>query len=151
VNLSNNNHSTEEHPMTGTTPYLVFNGNCREAMTFYQSCLGGELSIMTFGESGQKTAPEAKDRVMHARLANGATVLMASDNMPDMEYQLGDNVWTCLECDSDEQVDKLYAILNAGGKDSMAPSDTFWGAYFAMLTDRFGFHWMLNHGKPNQG
>jgi PhnB protein len=137
--------------MKGATPYLIFNGNCREAMTFYQSCLGGELNVMTFGEAGQKSAPEEKDRVMHARLANGSLVLMASDNMPGMDYTQGNNVWTTLDFDSDEEVDRLYAILNAGGKDAMAPSDTFWGAYFAMLTDRFGFHWMLNHGKPNQG
>jgi len=120
-------------------------------MTFYQSCLGGELNVMTFGESGQKSAPEARDRVMHARLANGPLVLMASDNMPDMDYHQGNNVWITLDFDSDEEIDRLYAILNAGGKDSMAPSNTFWGAYFAMLTDRFGFHWMLNHGKPGQG
>jgi len=137
--------------MKEATPYLIFNGNCREAMTFYQTCLGGELSVTTFGESGQKSAPEAKDRVIHARLANGSMVLMASDNMPDMDYHQGNNVWTTLECDSDEQVDGLYAAMNAGGKDSMAPNNTFWGAYFAMLTDRFGFHWMLNHTKQSQG
>lgn len=137
--------------MKAATPYLIFDGKCREAMTFYQSCLGGELKVMTFGESGQKTAPEEKDRVMHAYLANGPMVLMASDNMPGMDYRQGNNVWTTLECDSAEQVDKLYAVLDAGGKDSMAPNDTFWGAYFAMLTDRFGFHWMLNYTKPSQG
>lgn len=137
--------------MKAATPYLIFDGNCREAMTFYQSCLGGELNIMTFAESGQSSSPEQDNRVMHARLANGSLVLMASDNMPGGPYHQGDNVWTTLDFDSDEEVDRLYGLMNAGGEGSMAPKDTFWGAYFAMLTDRFGFHWMLNHGKPGQG
>lgn len=137
--------------MNGTTPYLIFNGNCREAMTFYQSCLGGELATMTFGEAQQNTAPEAKDRLIHARLANGPMVLMASDNMPGMDYRQGNDVFNSLDCDSDEEVDKLYAALSSGGKTSMPPADAFWGAYFAMFTDRFGFNWMLSHGKPTKG
>jgi len=137
--------------MKGATPYLIFDGNCREAMTFYQSCLGGELYTMTFGEAQQNAPPEAKDRLIHARLASGSMALMASDNMPGMDYKQGNNVWINLDCDSDAEVDKVYAAMNGGGKDSMAPHDAFWGAYFSMFTDRFGFNWMLSHGKPNQG
>ncbi len=50
--------------MKAMTPYLNFDGNCREAMTFYHSCLGGDLNVMTFGESEFDSPPEAKDRLM---------------------------------------------------------------------------------------
>ena len=136
--------------MREAIPYLIFDGNCREAMTFYQSCLGGELYMMTFGEAAQKTPPEAKDLLMHARLTNGSTVLMASDNAFEKGYTQGNSSWMCLTCDSNEEVDRLYAALNGGGKDSVAPHDAFWGSYFSMFTDRFGFHWMLSHDRVQQ-
>ncbi len=53
--------------MAVTTPYLNFDGKCREAMQFYKDCLGGELTIMTFGDVDPTTAADAKDRVMHGR------------------------------------------------------------------------------------
>lgn len=131
--------------MKEITPYLNFDGNCREAMTFYQQCLGGELNITTFGESGFDSPGETRDRLMHARLTGGSTLLMASDTMPGMQYQQGNNVWLSLACESAEEVDKLYPVLSDGGKGTMAPNDPFWGGRFAMLTDRFGVHWMLSH------
>ena len=73
--------------------YLTFDGNAREAMEFYKTCLGGELAVMTFADSPMKaqTPPGAEKRVMHARLKNGATVLMASDTMPGMPFHQGNN------------------------------------------------------------
>lgn len=137
--------------MKTITPYLIFDGNCREAMAFYQQVLGGELQQMSFGESPEKVPPGAEDRLIHARLARGETLLMASDNMPGMPYRQGDNVWLSLECESAEEVDTLFAGLSDGGSAVMPPNDTFWGAYFAMLTDRFGVCWMLNHARPGAG
>jgi len=140
--------------MKEITAYLNFDGNCREAMTFYQQCLGGELFVMTFGEGASQGAfeapPEARDRVLHARLANGATVVMASDTMPGMPFREGNNVWLSLNCDSVDEVRKVFDALGAGGREVMAPHDSFWGARFAMLTDRFGMDWMLSHELPKQ-
>jgi PhnB protein len=130
--------------MKEVTPYLVFDGDCREAMTFYQNCLGGELSVMPFGNGGVETPPGSADRVMHAHLASGTTVLMASDTMPGMPYTAGNSVSLNLGLDSVEEVDRLYQALGQGGQGTMAPHDSFWGARFAMLTDRFGMNWMLN-------
>lgn len=137
--------------MKAITPYLNFDGNCREAMTFYQRCLGGELHVMTFGEGEFESPPEAKDRVIHARLQRGDVVLMASDTMPGMPYEQGNDVWLSLQCESDDEVGSLYAALSAGGHEVMAPHDAFWGARFAMLTDRFGMNWMLNHERVQAG
>ena len=132
-------------------PYLAFDGNCREAMTFYQQCLGGELSVQSFGDVGMAEGKGTEDRVMHARLVNGSAVLMASDTMPGHAHVEGTNVSLSLQCDSEDEVGRLYSALSAGGKATMEPQDTFWGARFGMLTDRFGMHWMLNFERPKQG
>ena len=70
---------------TGTivNPYLAFNGTCREAMAFYKEALGGELTFQTFVESPVEVQPEHKDREMHATLAFGQAIIMASDGLPD--------------------------------------------------------------------
>jgi PhnB protein len=129
------------------TPYLNFDGDCREAMTFYRECLGGELYTMGFGEAEFESPPEAKDRLIHAHLSGGSMSLMASDTMPGSPFIPGNNVWLNIVCDSDEEVDRLFAALGAGGREVMAPQDAFWGSRFAMLTDRFGNNWMFNHDQ----
>ncbi len=135
--------------MAVTTPYLNFDGKCREAMQFYNDCLGGELTIMTFGDVDPTTAADAKDRVMHARiLQGGAALLMASDTMPGMPYHQGNSVHISVDCASDNEVDVLFKSLSAGGRTMMEPQDTFWNAHFAMFSDKFGFNWMLNHDRP---
>jgi PhnB protein len=137
------------------TSYLNFDGNCREAMTFYQKCLGAELHIMAFSDvppaPGQPPIPkEAKDRIMHARLAKGSTVLMASDTMPGMgqPIQQGNNFWLALNCENAQEVDKFFAEMGDKGKPVMPPQETFWANRFAMVTDKFGVNWMFNFGKP---
>jgi PhnB protein len=140
--------------MNTFTPYLTLDGNCREAMTFYQGCFGGELYTMTFGEAnaGGPDSPESKDRLIHARLSGDNIAIMASDTMPGMQYDAGNNVSLSLGCNSNDEVDRLYAALsNGGGKGTMPPADQFWGSYFAMVTDKFGFHWMLGHEHVKQG
>jgi PhnB protein len=137
--------------MKHVLPYLSFDGTCREAMAFYRECLGGEYFQMTFAEGegpGQFQVPEeAKDRLLHAALKKGDFLLMASDAMPGMPFAVGNNVAVMLVCDSDEEVDTLFEKMKAGGREVMVPGDAFWGARFAMLTDRFGINWMLSHEK----
>lgn len=132
-------------------PYLAFDGNCREAMTFYQGCLGGELEVMTFGDAPMETPPGQEERVVHAALTAGPVLLMASDTLPGMEYARGDAVSVYLDCESDEEVEALFRSLSEGGRRTMPPEDAFWGARFAMCSDRFGIQWMLSHAKEAQG
>jgi PhnB protein len=128
--------------------YLNFNGNCRDAMKFYERCLGGELHMMPFSEVPGNYPPEAKDRIMHARLTNGPAVLMASDTMPGMPFTPGNNVSLAIGCESLQEIEKLFAALGENGKVTMPLQDTFWGARFGMLIDQFGIHWMFNFEKP---
>ncbi|CAN5732883.1 VOC family protein [soil metagenome] len=127
--------------------YLTFDGNCKEAMTFYAEALGADVQLMPFGDMPQ--CPQgASERIMHARIAQGAAVLMASDTMPGMPFTQGNNFSVSVDSESVEEVDRLFAALGAGGKPTMPPQDMFWGAYFGMLTDRFGVNWMFNFDKP---
>ncbi len=127
--------------------YLTFDGECREAMTMYAAALGAELHLMTFAESGQ-TAEGTADRIMHARIAKGPAVLMASDTMPGQGLVKGTNCSISVDCESSEEMDPMFAALADGGVVTMKLQDTFWGARFGMLTDKFGVQWMLNWDKP---
>ena len=128
--------------------YLNFNGNCRDAMKFYERCLGGELQIMPFAEAPGNHPPEAKDRIMHARLTNGSAVLMASDTMPGMPFQKGTNFAICVNCQTQEELERFFSAISQKGNVTMPLQDTFWGARFGMLTDQFGVNWMFNFEKP---
>jgi PhnB protein len=140
--------------------YLNFDGNCREATTFYAKCLGGDLTLTPFSEMPGNHPPEAKDRIMHARLTKketGKELLMASDTMPGMPFQQSAGFSISIMSESAEEVDRLFAALGEGGKPGMpvadqsqwsghaapdqsqwsghAAPDQFWGARFGMLTD----------------
>jgi PhnB protein len=130
--------------------YLNFDGNCREAMKFYERCLGGELQLMPFSEVPGDLPKEAKDRIIHARLAKGSAVIMASDTMPGTHFQQGNNFSICLNCESLEETERFFSALGEKGKVTMPLQDTFWGARFGMLTDQFGVNWMFNFEKPKQ-
>ena len=130
-------------------PYLHFDGNTREAMTFYQKCLDAELEIQTFGDV-KAPFPGSEDRVMHARLSKGSAVLMASDPMADAPFIPGNNVWLSQDCESIEEIERLFLAFGEGGHVIMPLEDTFWGARFGMLTDKFGTQWMFNHELPKK-
>jgi PhnB protein len=136
--------------MKEITTYLTFEGNCREAMTFYQKCLGAELYVMTFAETPCNAPKEAKDRLAHARLTKGPAVLMASDTMPGMPFQQGNNFSVALDCESLEEIERLFAAIGENGKVTMPLNDAFWGARFGMLKDQFGINWMFSFEKPKK-
>jgi PhnB protein len=132
--------------MKSISPYLTFDGNAKEAMTFYQQALGGDLNVMPFSAGqGMEIPAGSENRTMHAALATGKTTLMASDTMPGMPFERGVNNYTLnIDCDDVAEQDRLFNALSAGGKVTMPLQDTFWGARFGMLTDKFGIAWMLN-------
>jgi PhnB protein len=135
--------------MKSATPYLNFDGNTKEAMTFYEKCLGGKLSIQSFGDTGQADPhPGSADRTIHAHLAAGSVVIMASDTPAGTPVKQGDNYWIMLECDSPDEQDRVFAALGEGGKWLMPLKEQFWDARFGMIRDRFGVGWMFNCELP---
>lgn len=136
--------------MSTLNPYLSFDGNCREAMTFYQECFGGELTFMTVKETpmADQMPPEMQDKIMHSGLTSGGIVLMASEMGPEA-FVSGNTVSITINCDSGEELDKYFAHLNQGGNAFCEPSPTFFADKFAGLTDKFGTKWLLISGSKS--
>jgi PhnB protein len=138
--------------MPSVNPYLNFNDNCEEAFSFYKSVFGGEF--MTFSRfkdvpaGSSKPMPESEGKkVMHVALPIGsATVLMGSDT-PEYfgKVIFGNNFSISVSADSEQQANKFYSGLSAGGKATMPMDKAFWGSYFGMLTDKFGINWMVSY------
>lgn len=135
--------------MTHINAYLNFGGNCREAMTFYKDCLGGELKLQTVGESpaANQMPPEAGNSILHSTLAVGNSVLMGSDMMGPNGLIGGNSISLTLECGSEEEIQTFFSKLSSGGKIRQPLQDQFWGATFGHLTDKFGINWLLNYQK----
>lgn len=129
--------------------YLTFNGNCREAMTFYKECLGGELTLQTIGESpmAERMPPQMKECILHSTLTKGALVLQGSDMVPKLGLIKGNTISLSLNCSSEEEIITFYAKLSAEGNADHPLEDSFWGGMFGDLTDKFGNHWLLNFNK----
>jgi PhnB protein len=133
--------------MSQINSYLTFSGNCREAMNFYQQCLGGELMFQTVGETpmAEKMPQQMKDHILHSTLTNGELVLMGSDMVPDNGLMRGNAVSLSLMCSSEDEIKKFYEKLSSGGKADHPIENTFWGALFGDLTDKYGNHWLLHY------
>lgn len=129
-------------------PYLLFNGQCKEAFKFYQGCLGGKIEAMLSheGTPAAERVPAAwRNKIMHARLETSSGVLMGSDN-PHYESPRGFSV--TLEIKDPQEAERIYSALSEGGSVKMPLQETFWAARFSMFTDRFGTPWMINCPKP---
>jgi PhnB protein len=135
--------------MTQINSYLTFSGNCREAMIFYKECLGGELTFQTVGESplSDKMPKQMKDCILHSTLSKDALVLMASDMVSEKGLIKGNSISLSLNCSSEEEIKNCFAKLSEGGTANHQVEDSFWGALFGDLTDKFGNHWILNFNK----
>lgn len=128
-------------------PYFSFRDTAEEAMTFYRSVFGGELSISRFSEYGASEDPAEQDKVMHSMLTTGTgMVLMASDTPNSMDLTVGDNVSVSVSGDDEAVLRGWWEELGAGGTVTMPLEEAPWGGLFGMCTDRFGIHWMLSVG-----
>ena len=129
-------------------PYLFFDGKCEEAINFYKSALGAKVDmLMRFKDSPEPVPPGmcppgSDDKVMHAALRIGDTVVMASDGMagghPEFKgFSLSVNA------KNEAEADKVFGALGKGGKVVMPLGKTFYSPRFGMVTDKFGVGWMV--------
>jgi PhnB protein len=125
--------------------YLSFDGNCREIMTYYANCLGGELYLQTVGESpvAAQLPPALQDRVMHSSISkNSALLVMGSDMHRDKLIE-GNTTTLCVNCGSAEEFNTFFEKLSVGGKVVDPIQKAFWGDTFGVLSDKYGRTWMF--------
>ncbi|MFC4764423.1 VOC family protein [Dyella koreensis] len=130
-------------------PYLNFDGRCQEAIDFYQTTLGAEVTmLMRFKDNPEPPTadcphdPAAAEKVMHSALRIGETMVMATDG-----YNKGETKFSgfslSLTVNSDAEVKRCFDALADGGQVQMPPAKTFFASSFGMVTDRFGVSWMI--------
>ncbi|HET7176865.1 MAG TPA: VOC family protein [Gammaproteobacteria bacterium] len=136
--------------MSTPNPYLVFDGDCADAMRFYEQTLGGKLELlMRFADSpfAAQTPKDEADRILHARLAlPSGGALMASDATRQHPYQGKHGFGLSLIYASVAEAKQVFEKLAEGGQVTMPLDKTFWAETFGMVTDRFGTPWMINGG-----
>jgi len=125
-------------------PYISFRDNARQAMEFYKDVFGGTLALNTFGEYGDKSAPEA-NKIMHGMLeTDSGFTLMGADTPPGMELNSGDNMAVSLSGDDADELRGYWAKLSSEGTVSVPLEKQMWGDEFGMCVDKFGIGWMVN-------
>jgi PhnB protein len=128
-------------------PYLNFNGNARQALEFYTSVFGGNLTLSTFAEFGMADAPVA-DKIMHGQLETDAGyTLMAADTPPGMEFNGIHGFGVSLSGDDTDVLRGYFDKLSDGGTVTMPMQKQAWGDEFGMVTDKFGVPWLVNIGQ----
>lgn len=133
--------------MGSLIPYLNFADNkCFEALSFYQETFGGDLGVMRVKEMPEMAAqmpPEMADSVMHGELKSGKIVMYGSDLNREAPLE-GNTIQLCVNCDSAEELQKLFDGLGAGGEVLEPVAEKPWGALYAEIRDKYGKSWMFN-------
>jgi PhnB protein len=144
--------------MRSINPYLNFKGECEAAFNFYKSVFGGEFQqISRYKDmppaAGQPAMEVDGELIMHVSLPiSSESVLMGSDVGGEWAKHTvaGNNIQLSVNAESQEDADRIFSGLGAGGQVKMPLEKTFWGAYFGMLTDKFGINWMVNYDFNQQ-
>ncbi|WP_458114078.1 VOC family protein [Arthrobacter sp. R1-13] len=136
---------------TRLNPYLGFRDNAREAMTYYQSVFGGELTMSTFGEFQASEDPGEQDKIMHAMLTtDSGMVLMGADTPNGMNYNPGDNFSVSLSGEDEAELRGYWDRLSSDGMVTVPFEPAPWGDTFGVCTDKFGVSWLVNAaGAPS--
>ena len=129
-------------------PYLFFEGRCEEAVEFYRTALGAEVTmLMRYKDSPEppppgKLPPGSENKVMHASLRIGDATVMASDGFSSGQPSFR-GFSLSLSVPDDARAEALFTALANGGQVQMPLSKTFWSPRYGMVKDRFGVHWMV--------
>jgi predicted 3-demethylubiquinone-9 3-methyltransferase (glyoxalase superfamily) len=122
--------------ITAAAPFLMFQGRCEEALTFYADVLPG-ASILSLDRKPDGT-------VAMARLSVAGLEIMANDSPPVHAFDFTPSTSTFLIVDTPEDVDALATALGEGGKLHMPPDDYGFSRRFGWAQDRFGVSWQIN-------
>lgn len=132
--------------MIQMSTYIMFNGNCRDAMEFYQQCFGGKLHFKTVGESPlcEDMPSEMRRLIMHAVLATKNWRILGSDLGLETKRVVGNALSLNLEFTSPLRLKSCFERLTGGCCSNEGPVRTFSGGLSASFTDQFGTNWLLS-------
>ncbi|MBV9129501.1 MAG: VOC family protein [Verrucomicrobia bacterium] len=142
----------ENSHVQAVQPYLFFDGRCEQAIEFYRSALGAEVTmLMRFKDSPdpQMHPAGAENKVMHASLRIGDTTVMASDGRCEGKLSF-QGFSLSLTVPKEAEADRLFGLLGEGGQVQMPLAKTFFSPRFGMVADRFGVSWMIIVGADVQ-
>lgn len=133
-------------------PYLNFDGNAEEVITYYKEVFKGEItSIMRFSDHPEIPVPDDYvNNILHAELLIKDAYMYFSDTFPGTKVSKGDQISVLIEFDTLEEIERVYAELSNGLDVFMPIEDTFWNARFASLVDKYGISWSLNYAYPDK-
>jgi len=133
-------------------PYLFFEGRCEEALEFYKSALGAEVTMLTrFKDNPEPqvasaegcTAPtELENKVMHTAFRIGESNIMASDGRCSGQTA-HQGFSLSITAENELEADRLFTNLADGGQVQMPLAKTFFSPKFGIVADRFGVSWMV--------
>ncbi len=130
-------------------PYLYFNGRADEAVEFYKKVFAAKVNmLMRFKESPDPQAtlqhmpPGSGEKVMHAEITIGDSVVMISDGMCGGQAKF-DGISLSVNAATPAEAEKLFAALGEGGKVQMPMTETFFSPRFGMVADKFGVSWLV--------
>jgi PhnB protein len=121
---------------------LNFGGNCEEAFRFYQTHLGGKITMVMRQNEAPNAPAGAGNAVIHARMDIGGTVLIGND-VPPANFKPMRSVYLYLAVDSAAEAERVHGLLAEGGEVFMKMEQTFYATRFSMLRDRFGVSWSI--------
>jgi PhnB protein len=144
--------TTKTNSVQSLQPYLFFGGRCEDAIEFYRSALGAEVTmLMRFRDNPEPgmCAPESEDKVMHANLRIGDFTLLVSDGRCEGKPAF-QGFALSLTLANEAEAERLFTSLADGGQVQMPLARTFFSPRFGMVTDRFGVSWMLMVAQESQ-
>ena len=124
--------------------YLTFNGNCRDAMTFYKECLGGDLKFQTVKGSPMEShwPDNVQNNILHASLTKNKLILLGSDMVESDGFITGNNVSLTLNCSTENEIQTIFSKLSVEGKVKY-PLHNFYDGKIGSFKDKFGINWLL--------
>ena len=134
------------------SPYLMFNGNCADAVAFYEKVFLTKAEMMPYKDAppqdGYQTPEGAENFIMHAQFEIDGEVIMLCDMPPEHPAKIGDNISIMAELNSVTAATAVFNALKEGGNVIMELQETFWSKCFGSLTDKFGINWNISIGCP---
>ena len=130
-----------------TSPYLIFNGNCIEAIKLYEKAFNTKANYCQYKDTPPSEEypiqPGTEELVMHGTLPIGSETIYLCDTTPDNPSTFGNGAFACVELDNAADVKLAYEVLKEGGQVFCEAQETFWSKCYAELEDKFGLKWSI--------